>query len=93
LRGCSASRRAGTAASEQQQLLADLVKIALGLAASVGAAVALVVGYRRARVDEAASHRDDQRLFSSRYQDAAGLLGDESCCPARRRLRDVATRG
>jgi hypothetical protein len=37
------------ATSDQQKLLADLVKIALGLAAGVGAAVALIVGYRRAR--------------------------------------------
>lgn len=62
---------------EQQRQLADLVKVALGLAAGVGAAVALIVGYRRARVEEAASHRDDQRLFSSRYQDAADLLGHD----------------
>jgi hypothetical protein len=62
---------------EQQKLLADMVKIALGLAAGVGAAVALIVAYRRARVEESASHRDDQRLFSSRYQDAADLLGHD----------------
>lgn len=30
------------------------MKVALGLAAGVGAAVALIVGYRRARVQEAA---------------------------------------
>jgi hypothetical protein len=65
------------ATSEQQKLLADLVKIALGLAAGVGAAVALIVGYRRARVEEAGSHRDDRRLFSSRYQDAAELIGHD----------------
>ena len=32
---------------DQQKLLADLVKIALGLAAGIGAAVALIVAYRR----------------------------------------------
>ncbi|MFG1820585.1 pentapeptide repeat-containing protein [Kribbella sp. NPDC049174] len=64
-----------TATPDQQKLLADMVKIALGLAAGVGAAVALIVGYRRARVEEASSHRDDHRLFSSRYQDAAELIG------------------
>ncbi|ONI79053.1 hypothetical protein BWI15_00300 [Kribbella sp. ALI-6-A] len=63
--------------ADQQKLLADLVKIALGLAAGIGAAFALVVGYRRARVEEASSHRDDRRLFSSRYQDAADLIGNE----------------
>lgn len=62
---------------EQQKLLADVAKIALGLAAGVGAAVAVIIGYRRARVEETASHRDDQRLFSSRYQDAADLLGHD----------------
>jgi hypothetical protein len=62
---------------EQQKQLADVVKVALGLAAGAGAAVALIVGYRRARVEEAASHRDDQRLFSTRYQDAADLLGHD----------------
>ncbi|MET9311007.1 pentapeptide repeat-containing protein [Kribbella sp. NPDC003505] len=69
--------RPETATPEQQKLLADLVKIALGLAAGIGAAVALIVGYRRARVDESASFRDDRRLFSSRYQDAADLIGHE----------------
>jgi len=39
--------------------------------------VALIVGYRKARVEESASRRDDQRLFSDRYQDAAELLGHE----------------
>jgi uncharacterized protein YjbI with pentapeptide repeats len=63
--------------SDQQKLLADLVKVALGLAAGVGAAFALVVGYRRARVEEASSHRDDRRLFSVRYQDAADLVGHD----------------
>jgi uncharacterized protein YjbI with pentapeptide repeats len=63
--------------ADQQKLLADLVKVALGLAAGIGAAFALVVGYRRARVEEASSHRDDRRLFSSRYQDAADLIGSE----------------
>jgi hypothetical protein len=33
--------------SDQQKLLADSVKIALGVAAGIGAAVALTVGYRR----------------------------------------------
>jgi uncharacterized protein YjbI with pentapeptide repeats len=66
-----------TATADQQRLLADRVKIALGLAAGVGASVALIIGYRRARVEEAGSHRDDRRLFSSRYQDAADLLGHD----------------
>lgn len=63
--------------ADQQKLLADLVKVALGLAAGIGAAFALVVSFRRARAEEAASHRDDRRLFSSRYQDAADLIGSD----------------
>jgi uncharacterized protein YjbI with pentapeptide repeats len=63
--------------ADQQKLLTDLVKVALGLAAGIGAAFALVVGYRRARTEEASSHRDDSRLFSSRYQDAADLIGSD----------------
>ncbi|WP_328988833.1 pentapeptide repeat-containing protein [Kribbella sp. NBC_01245] len=63
--------------ADQQKLLADLVKVALGLAAGIGAAFALVVSFRRARAEEASSHRDDRRLFSSRYQDAADLLGSD----------------
>jgi hypothetical protein len=43
----------------------------------VGAAFALVIGYRRARVEEAGAHRDDRRLFSTRYQDAADLIGHD----------------
>lgn len=62
----------------QQERLADLVKVALGLAAGVGASVALIVGYRKARVEEAASHRDDQRLFDDRYQSASQLLGHDT---------------
>ena len=64
--------------SGQQERLADLVKVALGLAAGVGASVALIVGYRKARVEEAASHRDDQRLFDDRYQSASQLLGHDT---------------
>lgn len=69
----------------QQRLIEDLVKVSLGLAAGVGAAVALVVAYRRAKVQEAASHRDDhasqredERLFSDRFREASDLLGHDS---------------
>jgi hypothetical protein len=47
----------------------DLVNIALGIAAAVGAAFGLVVGNQLTRVEEASSHRDARRLASS----SAGL--------------------
>jgi hypothetical protein len=74
----------GGGKTDQQKLLADVVKIALGLAAGVGAAVGLIVAFRKSKVEESASHqadqaslRDDQRLLSSRYQDAADLIGHD----------------
>jgi hypothetical protein len=70
--------RGGSDQAEQQKLLTEVVKVALGLAAGIGAAVALVRRLPQGpRVEESASHRDDQRLFSDRYQDAADLLGHE----------------
>ena len=51
----------------------DLVKIALGIAAAVGAAFGFVVGNQLTRVEEASSHRDARRLASS----SAG----NSACP------------
>lgn len=67
--------RPGSKHPQEQGLLLDLVKISLGLAAGVGAVLALVVAYRRARLEESASHRDDQRLLGTRFQDAADLIG------------------
>lgn len=55
--------------------LLALVRFALGVAAGVGAVVALVVAYRRQGVVERAHVRDDVRLFSERYTAAAQLLG------------------
>jgi hypothetical protein len=54
-----------------------VVKAALGLAAGVGAVVALVVTTRRQRLAEAGSHRDDSRLFTERYSSSAEQLGHE----------------
>ena len=62
-------------ASEQRKLLVEVFKAALGLAAGLGAVVALALNYRRHRIDESQSHRDDQRLFTERFGSAAEQLG------------------
>jgi hypothetical protein len=49
---------------EQRKLLVETFKAALGIAAGIGAVVALAVAYRRHRIEESQSHRDDQRLFT-----------------------------
>lgn len=41
----------------------DFVKIVLAVVAGIGGVVALVVGYRRQRLGEAAAHREDARLY------------------------------
>ena len=52
-----------------------MFKAALGLAAGLGAVVALALNYRRHRIEESQSHRDDQRLFTDRFQSATEQLG------------------
>lgn len=64
-----------THALEQRKLLVEVFKIALGLAVGLGAVVALALNYRRHRIEESQSHRDDQRLFTERFQSAAEQLG------------------
>lgn len=49
--------------------LFDLVKLSFGVVAGAGALVALVVAYRRQRVDEAGAHRE----ASSRDAAATGV--------------------
>jgi hypothetical protein len=58
-----------------RKLAVEVFKAALTLAAGLGAVVALVINYRRHRIDESQSHRDDQRLFTERFQAAAEQLG------------------
>ena len=62
---------------EQRKILVEVFKGALGLAAGLGAVVALALSYRRHRIEESQSHRDDQRLFTERFQSAAEQLGHE----------------
>ncbi|MFL9680662.1 MULTISPECIES: pentapeptide repeat-containing protein [Streptomyces] len=58
--------------------LFDLVKLSFGVVAGAGALVALVVAYRRQRVDKAGAHRDATRLHTERFSPVVDKLGSES---------------
>ncbi|MCM1943331.1 hypothetical protein NC239_34610 [Streptomyces sp. G3] len=58
--------------------LFDLVKLSFGVVAGAGALVALVVAYRRQRVDEAGAHREATRLHTERLSVAVDKLGSDS---------------
>ncbi|MFD5557668.1 pentapeptide repeat-containing protein [Streptomyces sp. NPDC127068] len=58
--------------------LFDLVKVSFGVVAGAGALVALVVAYRRQRVDEAGAHRESTRLHTERFTQAVEQLGSDS---------------
>ncbi len=68
---------AGTAKLDAETLF-DLVKLSFGVVAGAGALVALVVAYRRQRVDEAGAHREDTRLHTERFSQAVEQLGSAS---------------
>ncbi|MFB7650422.1 MULTISPECIES: pentapeptide repeat-containing protein [unclassified Streptomyces] len=58
--------------------LFDLVKLSFGVVAGSGALVALVVAYRRQRVDEDGALREATRLHTERFTAAVSQLGDAS---------------
>ncbi|CAM5605567.1 hypothetical protein SROCM77S_00504 [Streptomyces rochei] len=58
--------------------LFDLVKLSFGVVAGSGALVALVVAYRRQRVDEAGAYREATRLHTERFSQAVEQLGSDS---------------
>jgi uncharacterized protein YjbI with pentapeptide repeats len=58
--------------------LVDLVKLSFGVVAGAGALVALVVAYRRQRVDEDGALREATRLHTERFTAAVSQLGDTS---------------
>lgn len=60
------------------QTLFDLVKLSFGVVAGAGALVALVVAYRRQRVDEDGALRETTRLHTERFTTAVSQLGEES---------------
>lgn len=58
--------------------LFDLVKLSFGVVAGAGALVALVVAYRRQRVDEDGALRDATRLHNERFTNAVAQFGEAS---------------
>ncbi|MFE2325339.1 hypothetical protein ACFXD5_15700 [Streptomyces sp. NPDC059385] len=58
--------------------LIDLVKLSFGTVAGAGALVALVLAYRRQRVNEDTALRDATRLHTERFTTAVSQLGEES---------------
>lgn len=58
--------------------LFEMVKLSLGVVAGAGALVALVVAYRRQRVDEDGALREATRLHTERFTGAVSQLGDLS---------------
>ncbi|MFF2778590.1 pentapeptide repeat-containing protein [Streptomyces sp. NPDC058052] len=58
--------------------LFDLMKLSFGVVAGAGALVALVVAYRRQRVDEVGARREATRLHTERFSQAVDKLGSES---------------
>ncbi|MFI6138864.1 pentapeptide repeat-containing protein [Streptomyces griseus] len=67
-----------TTAKLDARTLFDLVKLSFGVVAGAGALVALVVAYRRQRVDEAGAHREATRLHTERFSQAVDKLGSDS---------------
>ncbi|MCX4902384.1 pentapeptide repeat-containing protein [Streptomyces sp. NBC_00892] len=67
-----------TTAKLDATTLFDLVKLSFGVVAGAGALVALVVAYRRQRVDEAGAHREATRLHTERFSQAVDKLGSDS---------------
>lgn len=64
------------ATTDVHGIVLEVTKVTLTVAAALGATVALVVAYRRTRVEESAGARDVERLFTDRFESAATLLGD-----------------
>ncbi|WP_190093056.1 pentapeptide repeat-containing protein [Streptomyces melanogenes] len=60
------------------QTLFDLVKLSFGMVAGSGALVALVVAYRRQRVDEEHALREATRLHTERFTTAVSQLGEDA---------------
>ncbi|WP_307822506.1 pentapeptide repeat-containing protein [Streptomyces sp. CRB46] len=67
-----------TTAKLDAKTLFDLLKLSFGVVAGAGALVALVVAYRRQRVDEAGAHREATRLHTERFSQAVDKLGSDS---------------
>jgi uncharacterized protein YjbI with pentapeptide repeats len=55
----------------------ELIKIALAVTGGIGGVVALVVAYRRQRINEAEHLREATKLFNERYTSAVDQLGSD----------------
>lgn len=55
----------------------SLIRIALSVVAGIGGVVALVVAYRRQRVNEDDQRREQARLFNERFASACAQLGHD----------------
>ncbi|AUA17220.1 hypothetical protein CFP59_09413 [Streptomyces malaysiensis subsp. malaysiensis] len=71
-------QRIDSTAKLDAKTLFDLVKLSFGVVAGAGALVALVVAYRRQRVDEVGAHREATRLHTERFSQAVEQLGSDS---------------
>ncbi|MGW0731871.1 pentapeptide repeat-containing protein [Streptomyces sp. NPDC002851] len=60
------------------QTLFDMVKLSFGVVAGAGALVALIVAYRKQRVDEDGAQRETTRLHTERFSAAVAQLGEPS---------------
>jgi uncharacterized protein YjbI with pentapeptide repeats len=67
-----------TTAKLDAKTLFELAKLSFGVVAGAGALVALVVAYRRQRVDEAGAHPEATRLHTERFSQAVDKLGSDS---------------
>src|SRR5690349_1344977 len=56
----------------------DLVRIVLIVIGGLGGVVALVVAYRKQRIAEGDSRRENTKLFNERFTAASGQLGHDS---------------
>ncbi|WP_203883996.1 pentapeptide repeat-containing protein [Planotetraspora kaengkrachanensis] len=58
--------------------LLEIIKISLAVVAGIGGAVALVVAYRKQRLAEEDSHRENTRLYAERFDKATDKLGSDA---------------
>lgn len=63
---------------KESQARLEAIKVALTTVAGLAAASGLYVGYRRQRVEESNSSREQDRVFTERFGAAAALLGNEN---------------
>lgn len=55
----------------------DFAKVVLAVVGGIGAVAALVIAYRKQHLGEAAEHREDTKLFTERFGNAADQLSSD----------------